>query len=158
MCSNSVSGVVTSLQDCNKGHASCTQDTESREPPQIGVCGKLNDCWLAVFVTDGSRFNLLEIREGESLIPAALSFDNSPVLADLARSFAENRTRKLSVAIDSLGVVASSADASDILVRLSTEAAFSLPPNSSLANKNCRGFNALQLLVTTGERRFSRFL
>lgn len=141
MCSSSESAVTTSLQDCKKGHDSCVQDIESVEPPQIGVCGKLiNDCWL-VFIVDNSA-----ICEDESWIQVLLFLDNSPVLADLVRSFKHNRTCKRLVFIASLvEITAALSDISDTLVRLSTEAAFSLSPCNNLANKNCLGFNAIQL-------------
>lgn len=151
MCSNSESAVTNSLQDCKRGHISCTQDIESVEPPQIGVCGKLNDCRLVVAGNSA-------IREGESLIRASLPLDNSPVLADLVRSFKDNR--KLLASIVSLGIAAASSEISDTLVRLSAETALSLFPRSNLANKNCLGFNIVQFfeLFITGVSRFLLFL
>lgn len=84
---------------------------------------------------------------------ALLSLDNSPVLADLVRSFKDNRTHKLLTSVAPSGIAAASSDISDTRIRLSTEAAFSLPPSNNLVNKNCLGFNVAQLFFdrfTTG--------
>lgn len=149
MCSSSESAVTSSLQDCKRGHISCTQDIESVEPLQIGVCGKLNDCRL--LVTDDSA-----IREDEeSLMRTSLSLDNSPVLADLVRSFKDSR--KLLESVISLELAVASSEISDTLVRLSAETAFSLLPSNNLVNKNCLGFN-IQLFFERLRLGVSRFL
>ena len=113
-----------------------------------------SDCRLSVFLADNSA-----IREDGSLMRASLFLDNSPVLADLVRSFKDNR--KLLVSVVSLELAVAPSEISDTLVRLSAETAFSLLPSNNLANKNCLGFNIVQWFferLRTGVSRFLLFL
>lgn len=123
------------------------------EPLKIDICSELHDCWLAVRLMYDSRLDPSIRDDIVELMRRPLSLCNSPVLADLARSFVDNRNK---LSITALWGTTSS-PVSDLFVRLSTEAAFSLLAGSSLFSNNCLALDLLRLFLVTANVS-SRFL